>query len=275
MIDPTDKYLDVRAYIHEANLAQQAKTPHLWPWPPVDTRLRHRCADAFYQEQIAFYEGWITEEQKVTKHIDLSDFNAWRVLPGRQDLYNRRKLLKAEWEKKQPKSIGLTAATNAFAPPAAKLAEEAKAREQALQVVMLDTAQSSNLSAQTQAMQAAHPGMQINFIDGTPSIPPALPRVGKLPPPPPPVAPPAPPTQRVEIPDDPPKNKNLAVPLVKTDTLAPAATQPEDQPTLADIMNIVKYLRQENRDLKRKLASGNPVTVAASPVKKVKQEPGV
>lgn len=277
-MDVNDKFEDVKAYIHQAKLAQQAGVPKTVPWPPLDDRLRHRCADAYYLEQIAVYEGWIKLEDAVIKHIDLNDFNAWRTLPGRQDLYNRRKALKAEWEKNQPKSVGLSAATNPFAPAAAKAAEQARAAKAAEQA--MDGAVSAEVNASARAMREANPGMTINFIDGTPSI---LPPVRKQPPPLPPVAPPAAPPLRLDVADGSPTapaKKSLHVPLVKNDIHTAIAGE-EAPVTLADIMSAVKHLQrennkiaQENRDLKRQLSAANPITITSSPGKKIKQEPG-
>lgn len=275
-MDINDRFEDVKAYIHQAKLAQQAGVPKTVPWPPLDDRLRHRCADAYYLEQIAIYEGWIKLEDAVIKHIDLTDFNAWRTLPGRQDLYNRRKALKAEWEKNQPKSVGLSAATNPFAPAAAKAAEQARTAKAAEQA--MDGAVSAEVNASARAMREANPGMTINFIDGTPSIPGAsivqrgdgqqnvfvLPPVRKQPPPPPPVAPPV----RLEIAPEEPR-KRFDVPLVNNDI----HTAPTEQPSLADIMSAVRHLQKENSALKRQLAAANPITIS-SPGKKIKQEPG-
>ncbi len=274
-----DRYDDVKAYTLQAKLAQQAKVQNTIPWPPRDEALALRCMDAYYNEQVAYYNSWT--KQTTMRHIDLPPhlFQQWKQMPGRLELYNSRKALKAEWDKKQPLNAGLTACTNPFADQASIAAEQAQ--REALEAQALDSTLSANINEQVVAARQAHPGMTINFIDGTPSIPPAniihrgdgqqnnflLPPVQRavakqIPQPPPP-------SPRVEIADDTPpaptpakRAKNLAVPLVMVE----GVDKPADD--IADLKMLCKKLYQDNKkmlaEIKDLKASKEPTSPASS-----------
>jgi len=126
--DPNDKYIDVKAYTNQWKLAQQSGTTHLVPWPPKNEQLAMRCMDAYYVEQLAYYNGWC--KQTNMKHVDLPGnlFTQWKSMPGRLVMYNTRKALKKEWDENHPTNVGMTASTNPFADPEAVAAEQQQAQ---------------------------------------------------------------------------------------------------------------------------------------------------
>jgi hypothetical protein len=131
-----EAYQDVFDYIANHQHHVRAGDKASFPWPPVNKRLRYKCQDAYLLEDIARYKFKIKTPRKA-KHQDLKErdgideYREWFNLPGRRDLYNERKELKAKADQDQQK-IGLDAATNPFAPKEAKekektLAEKRKA----------------------------------------------------------------------------------------------------------------------------------------------------
>ncbi len=123
-----EPYNDVIEYIKSHQHHVRAGDNDSFPWPPVNKRLRYKAQDAYLLEDVARYKFKI-KTPRVTKHQDLKEkdgvdeYREWFNLPGRRDLYNLRKDLKAEADKERPK-VGLDAATNPFAPKEAKEKEK-------------------------------------------------------------------------------------------------------------------------------------------------------
>lgn len=286
--NPSDTYADVKNYITQWKLAQQAGTPNLVPWPPRDERLALRCMDAYYNEQLAYYNGWCKQTQM--KHIDLPGnlFTTWKSMPGRLVMYNTRKKLKADYEAKHPVNVGLSAATNPFADPAAVAAEREMVETLSAQAVgnaiALNAAGSGN--AQLDQARLAHPDLPVSFVDGSPSLPALAAPPPRRPLPPPPPAPAATPVDVVQRgsgqqlviggvaqpprppPVAPPKEKSTL--LVLSDEEAPAPKRSKTFPavpklgvdqqaeeeaplTPAEMMKVIKELEKRNRLMEQRM----------------------
>jgi hypothetical protein len=171
-----DTYEDVKKYVAKRRQAEKAGTPDVIPWNPTNKDFRFRCMDAYYKEEIAHYSGWATGD-KLMKHIELKEVNEideykeWMRMPGRRDLYNSRKALKEEWDKKQPK-LGLDPLTNPFANTAAKATHQKKLALADIQKKKLAKAappgQWERLSEEERdkAVQGLLGGSHVQFIGG-------------------------------------------------------------------------------------------------------------
>lgn len=289
-LNPADRYDDVKAYTTQAKLAQQAGTPHLIPWPPKDERLALRCMDAYYNEQIAYYSGWC--KQTNMKHIDLPAylFQQWKSMPGRLTMYNRRKELKTEWDKKNVSvAVGMSACTNPFADPDAVAAERQQTEE--FEAAALAQAAVSSGNPLVDQVRRANSDMPTTFVDGSPSLPPLqaappprdivhsgsgqmnvfvgatpLPQVQKRP-------------STVLVLDDekspePSKKKTFppvprldAAPSAQATAAKPAPTKKEDktgntsdeEPSPTEMKNMMKELMRQNKQLQAQLKAANPV----------------